>query len=366
VGVFVERQNSTGLLDMTEFLQSGALLRHTGQNAGVWTLVRGPFKAVESPDFKGLSVFFPNFYETASHPFWQGSEVHTLNTSELQSICESFLGQNSVSPNLHFAWQEPQESDFAVALQEIQKRIQAGSITKAVPAVFARAKNKLSAVDIAQMILNLTKAPETLYVYGFWQNGEGVLGATPEVLINYQDGDLQTMALAGTCPKEESASRDSLLQDPKEMQEHQFVVEDIENMLSAYGKVEKDGPHILELPTLYHLKTDMKVRTAKVPAMRVLIESLHPTPALGVAPRSAGYTWLKAFPGQEGRKGFGAPFAFISEKEALCLVAIRNIQWNRDELLIGSGCGVVAASELSREWRELGQKRLSVRKILGL
>ncbi|MNL49201.1 chorismate binding enzyme [compost metagenome] len=52
-------------------------------------------------------------------------------------------------------------------------------------------------------------------------------------------------------------------------------------------------------------------------------------------------------------------------EEALCLVAIRNMQWNGQFAMIGSGCGVVAASELEREWRELYQKRLSVKKILG-
>jgi len=358
----VERQNSTRLSDITNFLATGALLRHRGQ----WTLIEGPFTAVEGPDIKGLSVFFPDFYETSSYPLWQGRTVHRLHTSELQAVCESFLNETKVKTPMSLEWQEPKENDFAVALEGIQKRIQAKEITKAVPAVFARSRQKLSSEMLVQMILNLTHAPETLYAYGFWQNGEGILGATPEVLVDYSDGYLKTMALAGTCPKEEAASRESLLQDPKEMQEHAFVVEDIEALLKDFGAVEKDGPQILELPTLYHLKTDMKVRCEKAPPIRELIERLHPTPALGVAPRTAGYKWLKDFPGQEGRAGFGAPFAFIGEKEALCLVAIRNLQWNRNELLIGSGCGVVAASELQREWRELGQKRMSVRKILGL
>ena len=358
----MERQNSTRLLDITNFLATGALLRHRGQ----WTLIEGPFAPVEDPDFKGLSVFYPDFYETTSHPFWQGKNVTRFTTSELQAVLERFLGASEVKAPPHYEWTEPRLSDFATALDGIQNRIVKGEITKAVPVVFARASATMSATDLAQLILRATLAPETLYVHGFWQNGTGILGATPEVLVEYSDGLLSTMALAGTCPKEDATSRDSLLQDPKEMHEHALVVEDIETLLKDFGTVEKDGPKIVELPTLYHLKTDMKVRCDKAPAIRELIERLHPTPALGVAPRSAGYQWLKDFPGQAGRAGYGAPFAFIDDKEALCLVAIRNLQWNKNELLIGSGCGVVAASELNREWRELGQKRMSVRKILGL
>ena len=90
------------------------------------------------------------------------------------------------------------------------------------------------------------------------------------------------------------------------------------------------------------------------------------TPALGVAPRSAGYEWMKILPGQEGRRRFGAPFAFLDKESCLCLVAIRNIQWDQEGRRIGSGCGIVAASEEPREWRELFQKRQSVKKILGL
>ncbi|WP_413585470.1 chorismate-binding protein [Bdellovibrio sp. HCB274] len=263
-------------------------------------------------------------------------------------------------------WQEPSENDFQTDLSEIQKRISNHQIQKAVPVVFARSKQTVSAGERAQMILNLLSAPETLYVFGFWQNGQGVLGATPEVLFDYDHGLLQTMALAGTCPKSEKAERASLLLDEKEMQEHHFVVEDITKRLNQWGEVQSHGPTILELPMLYHLKTDFQVHCKVKPDFRELVMQLHPTPALGVAPRAAGYKWMQELPGQEGRRGFGGPIAFLGADVAVCLVAIRNLQWDQNESMIGSGCGVVAASEFSREWRELFQKRLSVRKILGL
>ena len=247
-------------------------------------------------------------------------------------------------------------------LQKIQRK----EIQKAVPVIFARSEQTPSARDLVQMILQLTKAPDTLYIFGCWKDGEGVLGATPETLFDFQDGILKTMALAGTCPKSESSQRESLLNDPKEMQEHLLVVEDLKNRLAQWGDVQVTKPGILELPTLYHLKSDFVVRCQGTPDFLTLAKELHPTPALGVAPLSAGYKWMAQYPGQEERRGYGAPFAFFSNNEALCLVAIRNLQWNKHESMIGSGCGVVAASELEREWRELFQKRLSVKKILGL
>ncbi|MEK2689077.1 chorismate-binding protein [Bdellovibrio sp. GT3] len=299
---------------------------------------------------------------------WWGTAQFTVSTSELQALIENHLTGNPRpdGPLSKAEWQEPPESDFETDLEVIQKKIANQQIQKAVPVVFARSSQTVTSADRARMILNLLAAPETLYVFGFWQNGQGILGATPEVLFDYDRGLLQTMALAGTCPKSDKAERESLLLDEKEMQEHHFVVEDLGKRLSQWGQVQSHGPTILELPTLYHLKTDFQVMCKSKPDFRELVMQLHPTPALGVAPRAAGYKWMQELPGQEGRRGFGGPMAFLGAEEALCLVAIRNLQWDQNESMIGSGCGVVAASEFSREWRELFQKRLSVRKILGL
>ncbi|UOF00775.1 chorismate-binding protein [Bdellovibrio reynosensis] len=269
-------------------------------------------------------------------------------------------------PLLKASWQEPAKNDFSKALLQIQKRIHDGEIQKAVPVVFARSSQKVLREEKAQMILSLLKAPANLYVYGFWQSENGLLGATPEVLFDYSNQVLKTMALAGTCPKNEAAHRESLLADKKEMQEHGLVLEDILEVLKDLGEAKTRGPYIAELPTLYHLKTDIEIHCNQDPDFISLVNNLHPTPALGVAPRGFGYKWMKELPGQESRKAFGAPFALLTRKEALCLVAIRNLQWNNTECMIGSGCGVLAASELEREWQELYQKRLSVRKILGL
>ncbi len=171
------------------------------------------------------------------------------------------------------------------------------------------------------------------------------------------------MALAGTCPKSEVAERDSLLNDEKEMQEHLYVLEDLIMVLHPWGEVTTKGPVIVELPTLYHLRTDIEIRCDQKPDFLSLVDQLHPTPALGVSPRSRGYKWMaEQFPGQEGRQHFGGPFAFfLGHDEALCLVAIRNLQWNKTSSMIGSGCGVVAASDF-RARVERALRKTSFRK----
>ncbi len=372
----MEEENSITAQGFTNsfdnFLQSGALLRHNGQ----WTLIVGPFVSLEKPNNSLVSILWPDFYNLDSGGLWSGSEVYKFSNAQFSDIIENNLQIRGLKPDQNLAqamWIEPKLSDFAVAFNSILEKIRGHEINKAVPAVFARSRYNVSSNDLLGMLSSLRTAPDSLFVYGFWQNGEGVLGATPEVLFNYEDQKLSTMALAGTYPKllssdiiasESPAS--ALLNDVKEREEHDHVVQDIHARLSQWGTVKSHGPSVLDLPLLCHLKTDFEVKCHETPNFMDLMRELHPTPALGVAPRSAGYKWLAEFPGQEGRAGFGAPFAFIENKKALCLVAIRSLQWNKNEVLIGSGCGVVAASQLEKEWRELGQKRLSVKKILGL
>lgn len=354
------------------FLQSGALLRHEG----LWTLIVGPFKESVKANSSVVSMYWPDFYDLGKGQLVQGSAVFVLDDGGFYAVIENYL-QKQVhdfsKPLSRAPWLEPSLVDFINTFESILAKIESNQIKKAVPVVFSRSAQTLNSQDLVQLLVALRKAPESLYVYGFWQNGEGVLGATPEVLFSFENFKLKTMALAGTLSKLENSPADELnlrfdrlLNDPKEISEHNFVVEDLKARLEKWGKIVISGPIVLDLPLLCHLKTDFEVSCQSIPEFIELIFDLHPTPALGVAPRAFGFKWLSEYPGQENRRGFGGPFAFIEKEKAICLVAIRNLQWTCKEVMIGSGCGIVEASQIEREWSELNQKRLSVKKILGL
>jgi menaquinone-specific isochorismate synthase len=175
------------------------------------------------------------------------------------------------------------------------------------------------------------------------------------------------MALAGTLAKSTNSRGDLLLKDKKELHENQLVVDDIKQQLRAFGRVKAQPPSILDLPTLWHLITHMEVALEEDVPVVDLVKRLHPTPALGVAPRRFGWRWMREWPQQSSRGHFGSPFLMkIDTNHWMCLVAIRNIEWTKKEMIIGSGCGVVRDSDLEREWLELFYKRESVKKILGM
>ena len=279
-----------------------------------------------------------------------------------------------------FSQSDPKE--FADSFQMIQSAIQHQTLRKAVPiarrTVKRTAKRNLENTGSFDRVStswmnSVLRAPTSLFPFGFWNANQGIVGATPEVLFYRSGSSVQTMALAGTLIKSKDIRPQNLqdfLNDPKERAEHQFVVQDLVDKLSRYGKVHTHPIEVFELPTLFHLRTkvnlELKPMCEYSKIESELMMDLHPTPALGVSPRSA-LDWFRSLPLQNERHLFGGPVLFRwGADESLCLVMIRNIQWQGEEYSIFAGCGVVEQSLENREWTELQKKMDSVFQILGI
>ncbi len=356
----MKRQDSISLLDFTNFLEAGALLRHGNE----WIL---SFKA--SKRSTPYSVFSPNFYEFEVAKPHNYEKEASLSQAHFLKLCQDFL-ESKTQAALNWSevlWRDPDLHDFTQTFSHTLRLISQGQIDKAVPCVFAQAKAQITPATLVKALIEMVSLPNHLYVYGIWQDGEGTLGATPEVLFEKKGLQVSTMALAGTMAKSIQSRGEMLLKDKKEQHENKLVVDDIRQQLRSLGHVQVDPVELLELPSLWHLVTRIQLQLEEDIEPMELLKRLHPTPALGVAPRNFGWRWMKEWPQQGLRKRFGAPFLMkIDTDHWICLVAIRNLQWDGEELLIGSGCGLVRDSELEREWLELFYKRESVKKILGI
>lgn len=346
--------------DLARFLNSGAFYRLSPDR---FRLYWGPWKPLQDGVTDGFHLAFQDFFASELKSY-QATEVQEFSRGDLIRFLEPALGTGTRwSKN---AFQEPDRAGFETSFQIIQGKIQRGEIEKAVPIATARSAVKPEMEDIAGGMLKMLSLPAELHVYGYWNESRGLLGATPEVLFHRKAMVVQTMALAGSMPKEDAATRTPLLKDPKEMREHELVVNDLMARLKPLGWLKKHETEVLELPTLFHLKTKFEISGC---AKRdpELVRLLHPTPALGVAPRAYGFQWLRELPDQKDRGLFGAPVLFsLSNDETLALVAIRSILWDENGSRVSSGCGLVATSELEREWHELAVKRRTLFSLLGL
>lgn len=360
-------------IDFTNLLESGAFLRHQGVCYLALLGSRRNVTDVRTLDSRLKGLLISDFF-SENQQFIKFLKVTEWTSESLQKRLEKFIHEHVNQHDLavkKILFKEPLFLDFQADFDKIQHEFSTGKLDKAVPVVFERSDYKVNAVDRARWLLSLLNAPEALWVHGFWNSQEGLLGATPEALFYLRDQKISTMALAGTKPRFQPNGAENvdavLMSDDKELSEHQFVVGDIVHELQEFGTVQKSEPFVQRLPTLLHLKTLIEVTLSQKLNYRDLTQKLHPTPALGVAPRKFDFRWLNNLKGSRERKYYGAPWVWkFSEDHVLGLVAIRNIQWNEGEVLLGSGCGVVKGSQIDSEWSELKNKRNSVKKLLGI
>ncbi len=347
---------------------------------GKWLQTEG------SPTLGQCRIYTPDFYLESKHP-WKMTEHFTLisrlDFARLMGIDQT--SGNSVAENQSFGgekfseklnWLEPSEEIFSEAWAKIQAGFKERGLKKAVPAVYATAHCETGLIGIERFLAAVAALPGELYPYGFWQtssvgtcqpHSEGMIGATPEVLFSQLQPDvIETMALAGTRPRSPDSSDIDFLSDVKERREHQLVVDDIMERLLPFGSIAVNTIKVLKLPTLEHLLTEISLQADEVPSFTELVETLHPTPALGVAPRGLGFDEMKLWESNRDRGRFGAPFGADWGTGRHCVVAIRNIQWSGESVQLGTGCGVIEQSLKEKEWAELSLKREAIKRMLDL
>lgn len=171
------------------------------------------------------------------------------------------------------------------------------------------------------------------------------------------------MALAGTARQDDEAVFGV---DEKEIREHEYVAQTLVAKLLDLGVLRRREREILRLGSIVHFLTGITVELEVEQDPRRLLRRLHPTPALGPLPRTdETMALLNGWRGQLGcPREFGAPFGVWDGGRFEAVVAIRGIWWEGERVMLPAGCGIIEASRLVNEWRELRLKRDAVKGFL--
>ncbi|MEM6910921.1 MAG: chorismate-binding protein [Verrucomicrobiota bacterium] len=312
----------------------------------------GPFRRSASPDASRPSFYVNDFELSDSRP-WRIAERGLQEFPPLPAAGDV--------PELH--WSEPDRRAFRQVFNALQRRIAEGELEKAVPVVAEWAED--AAGKGFEKALGAIRSRQPSFAdYGFYEGDEGFLGASPEEFVTLEDGILESTALAGTCRPSE-AERFEL--DPKEIREHELVAGYLTDKLGAFGPAVREPRTLVEVGGLVHFSSRICVKLLKDWDLDWLVQFLHPTPALGIFPRTQSalgelLAWRKRL-GVPRR--FGAPFGLLHQGRFESVVLIRGGFREQGRLAIPSGCGVIRESLVEKEWQELAAKRESVKGLLG-
>lgn len=261
-------------------------------------------------------------------------------------------------------WQAP----IAQALMDIRS----GSLEKVV--LTRRVKYSTSRrLRWGKVLQALAAGHEDCARFAVTRPGFALLGVSPERLLSLDNGMVIADALAGTAPRGERSGEDrklaqQLLADPKALEEHTIVVNQIREALapSCSGLVVPPAPGIMSLPKVHHLWSPLRGRLRNGSSLLDLAGRLHPTPAVGGSPRDAALNWLKD--NEKGGRGWytGAYGWLDASGNGELSVVLRCSIVNDTSAELFAGAGIVADSVADQELAETEWKLRTMRGALEL
>jgi isochorismate synthase len=182
------------------------------------------------------------------------------------------------------------------------------------------------------------------------------LGASPERLIQANDGEVEIDSIAGTLPASESPEHASDW-GAKEREEQAIVTHQVGTVLAeqGFGPVHVEGPGVLRSAQLAHLHSTLRAARSGASLAR-LVARLHPTPAVCGTPTELARSVIERVEHLDRGlyAGFWGPWRMNGR--TLLHVNIRCMRVFADSVDLYVGGGITAASQADNEWQETEHK----------
>jgi menaquinone-specific isochorismate synthase len=257
-------------------------------------------------------------------------------------------------------------ASYRKAVAEAVRRMRAGELDKVV-----LAHDLLAVADRPHDARHLLAGLAERYPACWSYSVDGLVGATPELLVRRQAGAVWSRVLAGTIwpgPTAEADLGDALLGSAKDRHEHRLAVQSLVESLRPLcaSLTAPDEPVPLVLPNVTHLASDVVgTLPAEEPASLLeLVAAVHPTAAVGGTPREVAVPMIAALEGMD-RGRYTGPVGWVDAAgDGELGIALRCAQLDGPVARLFAGCGIVADSDPDTEVREAAAKLLAVREVM--
>ena len=270
-------------------------------------------------------------------------------------------------------WQEGSISEQAWQSQ-VSSAINAIKSNKLEKVVLARDITATSKTEIG--VRSLLQRLEIEYPSTWIFLVDGLIGATPELLVRLSKSLVTSRVLAGTIRKTGNEDRDltlaaSLAKSSKDLEEHEYAVRSIADALAPFCSSTNvpEAPFVLHLSNVMHLATDVTGvlnDSAKQSDIFTLIAQLHPSAAVCGTPALEAKKLIVELE-QMNRQRYAGPVGWIdANNDGEIAIALRcgQLSNDRNSIRIFAGCGIVAGSDPATEFAESQAKLMPMRTAL--
>lgn len=266
---------------------------------------------------------------------------------------------------------EIEKEQYMNAVEDVTAQIRNGEAEKVVIARSIK-MNFEQEVSSVTALHHISNEQQESYHFGLQKDGQLFFGATPERLIEITNGRAYSACVAGSSERGKTAEDDrllgeALLADRKNLEEHQYVVNMISDVFNEYCTdiSMSSNPKLMKIRDIQHLFTPIEAKVEKDIDIFSFVEALHPTPALGGVPTNKSMDIIREEE-QMDRGYYAAPIGWTdTEGNGEFAVAIRSALLNGDCAYLYAGGGIVADSEVEKEYEETWVKFRPVLRALG-
>jgi menaquinone-specific isochorismate synthase len=200
---------------------------------------------------------------------------------------------------------------------------------------------------------------------------DGMVGATPELLVRRSGWEVSSLVLAGTTPRGATQAEDSdlalaLLGSAKENEEHEYAAASLRDALEPLcaAMYVAPRPELIRLPNVQHLGTRVFGTLTAVRSALALVAAVHPTAAVGGTPTDAAVEAIRELESMD-RERYAGPVGWVdADGNGEWGIALRCAQLDGNRARLFAGCGIVGGSDPAAELAETEAKFRPVRTAL--
>jgi anthranilate synthase component 1 len=206
-------------------------------------------------------------------------------------------------------------------------------------------------------------------------NGFSLVGASPEIHVRSEEGQVQIRPIAGTRPRGKTAEEDvahekDLLADPKERAEHVMLVDLARNDIGRvceYGSVQVADLMVIERYShVMHIVSSVTGQLCADKTPYDLLRTTFPAGTLTGAPKIRAMQIISEFE-QTTRGPYGGTVGYFSFNGNLdCCITIRTAMLKDGKAYVQAGGGWVNDSVPEAEFQETVNKAKAMIKAVAL
>jgi anthranilate synthase component I len=251
---------------------------------------------------------------------------------------------------------------YVAAVERAKEAIRAGEIFQVVLSQRFTIPGSVSAFAVYRALRALNPSP---YMFYLAFDDRAIVGASPEVLVRVEDGEILLRPIAGTRKRghtrdEDAALEQELRADEKELAEHRMLLDLGRNdvgRVAAIGTVSVERPlHVERYSHVMHLVSDVRAKLAPKKTAFDVLRATFPAGTVSGAPKIRAMELIATLEHTPRQLYSGTVCYFDFSGNMDACIAIRSCIVEKDRAYTQAGAGIVFDSVPEKEDEECWSK----------